>query len=194
MATYEEVNRAWGDIRLPPITAAESQAIARKLLPKFMGRKDRRTPWFFRQVNRSWAAPAGTDTASDRANGLPRMVHDMSHWVFEKQHPTLMTHSARHAALEKAMIDHIVAKGWHLPKPEPAPKAKPSKDEVRAQNLARTEASIRRWTQKQRLATTWLRKLNARKRGLERAMKKETSCQDQPTISILSSSCSSGSP
>lgn len=90
------------------------------------------------------------------------MVHDTSHYVFERLHPTFKTHSAAHAALEKAMIDYVIEKGLHV---EIAPAPKPIVD-LRAVKLAVVDASIKRWTTKAKRAATALRKLQARRRRL----------------------------
>jgi hypothetical protein len=171
LTSYSDVNDAWGNVKLPPVTAAEAKPIFDKLLKKFGG-KHLRGPWWSHRVNRAWAAPKGTDTQYARGNGLPRMVHDASHWVFERRHGKrwFKAHSARHAALELEMIQHVLAKGWHLPKPVKAAPPKPSPVEARSAKLDATRASIKRWETKAKRAATALRKLRARERGLARAL------------------------
>jgi hypothetical protein len=166
--TYDDVNDAWGNIKLPPVTSAEVKPIFTKLLRKFGG-KTMRAPWWSKRVNRAWAAPKGTNTRYGPSKGLPRMVHDASHWVFEQKHGRkLKAHSARHATLELAMIQHVIAKGWHLPKPTKPEPAKPTPGEARSAKLDATRAAIRRWESKAKRAATALRKLKARERGLAR--------------------------
>lgn len=164
LTTYDDVNSAWGGAALPPVTRVIAVAVHAKLVRKFGGRDWRPT----RRGRRCWAAPKGSDTRHPRANGIPRMVHDASHYVFAKLHPTFLTHSAAHAKLEKQMIEHVLAKGWHLPKPA---KPKPTPEDRRALALARTEAAIKRWTTKAKRAATALKKLRAKQRRLHAATK-----------------------
>lgn len=169
LVTYDDVNNAWGGLKLAPITSAAAYPVFGKLVRKFGGRK-MRLPRYARPTNRSWSAPKGSDTHWIRQNGLPRLVHDASHAVFRRLHPTFKTHNAAHAALEKAMIDHVLAKGLHLPKVAPAA---PSVDQKAAAELARVEALIKRWTTKARRADTALRKLRRKQKNLAARLVKE---------------------
>jgi hypothetical protein len=163
MASYDDVNSAWGPaLPLPPVTGKDSAKLFGKLVKKFGGRKIP-VPWWAKSGRRVWAASKGTKTPL--GTGLPRMVHDASHHVFSKLHPTMKTHSGRHAELELEMIKAVLEKGWHLPK---APPPKPSADEKVAAELAKVEGSIKRWTSKYRRAQTALRKLSAKQRNLQR--------------------------
>lgn len=173
--TYAEVNKVWAGVKLAPITVAESHVLCRKLLRKFGPKNKLRPgrillPWFLGRPNRSWGRTTESYDRHHVRQGLPKMVHDTSHWVHEKLHPHAKTHCAPHAALEKAMAEHVVAQGWHLPKAKPVAPPKPSKAEVRAGKLAQTDAAIRRWETKAKRAATALRKLRRRKAGLERAL------------------------
>jgi hypothetical protein len=158
--TYEAVNAAW-HIALPPITAKQSAVVYRKLLAKFGGRMMKPPLYYFR-TSRSWADPKGRP-AGGPGYGLPRVVHDASHWVHLRLHPKAKSHCAPHAALEKAMVEHVIAKGWHIP-PAPKAKAKPSRE----QRLAHARAALARWTTKKRRAETAIKKLTAKARRLER--------------------------
>lgn len=161
LTTYDDVNNAWGRAKLPPISATAATSIFKKLVRKYGGRR-MRLPSYAHRVNRSWAAPAGSDTSSPRAKGLPRMVHDASHWVFYKLHPTFKSHSAAHADLEKQMIECVLASGWHVPKPVSMPAA----DDVVSAELANVEARIKRWQTKAKRAATALRNLDRKAKNL----------------------------
>src|SRR5215831_1746228 len=130
--TYDDVNGAWGGIKLPPITQAEAIPLFGKLIKKFGRHPDKlptRTYWA-RKGRRVWASPKERDTsvyANGGHNGLGRMIHDASHIVFEDHHPGLKTHSHVHATLELEMIRYAMRKGWHLPKAKPEPEPKPGK-------------------------------------------------------------------
>lgn len=167
--TYRDVNDAWGNIKLPPITEKEAHKVFDKLVTKFGGRKMRK-PWWAGRPNTSWASPKEIDTTYTpmRYRGLPAAVHDAGHWVHSKLHPIAKTHCHPHAALEKAMIEHVVAKGLHVPKRK-APKAKATK----AQRLAHAHALLKRWMTKKKRAETAIKKLNAKARRLEREQQAE---------------------
>lgn len=166
--TYRDVDDAWGDIKLPPITEAEAHKVFDKLVGKFGG-KAMRKPWWASRMNRAWASTTPYDTAiSQRHRGLAAAVHDAGHWVHKKLHPIAKTHCHPHAVLEKAMIEHVVAKGWHIPKPKPAKKvkAKPTREE----RLAHAQLLLARWMAKKRRAETAIKKLERKRRGLSRAI------------------------
>lgn len=146
MTSYDDVNNAWVPaLPLPPITARHAAKFYLKLRRHFGA------PYKGRRVirpRRVWAAPRGTAYA--HGNGWPRMVHDASHRVFGVLHPTFLTHSSAHAALEKRMIDYVLERGWTTPAQKPP---KPSKDDKRAAALANVEGRIKRWETKGRLYT-----------------------------------------
>ena len=64
------------------------------------------------------------------------------------------------------MITYVIEKGLHLPKVRVKPIASTDK---RAAKIASTEAAIKRWTTKQRRATTALKKLNKQLKRLQTA-------------------------
>lgn len=163
LTTYDDVNNAWGGQPLPPITTADAAPIFARLVRRFGVKKTKaQIPRWARDGRRCWAAPRGTDTSNPRANGLPRLVHDASHYAFDKLHPTFKTHSAAHADLEKRMIEHVIAAGLHLPKIRPTP----SPDQAVAVALAKVEARIKRWQTKAKRAATALRKLGRTEKRL----------------------------
>lgn len=176
--TYDDVNSAWGGVTVPPITQKESVPLFAKLIKKFGRHEDRGTmvvPYWARKGRRVWASPKPQDTTRASNGGLPglgRMIHDASHVVFEWRHPTFLTHSHRHAELEREMIQFVVTKGWHLPKPK---KPKPAKVvPTAADKLARILAAEKRWTTKLKRADTALKKLARQRRYYERAQAPRT--------------------
>jgi len=172
--SYDDVNGAWGGITLPAVTLAETKPLFAKLIARFGKHPDKMptaAPYWARKGRRVWASTKPRDTrryANGGHNGLGRMIHDASHIVFEDHHPNLKTHSHVHAALELAMIQYAMRKGWHLPKAKPEPKPRPDKSELRVLKLARTRASIERWEAKARRAENALRKLRRVEAGLAR--------------------------
>ena len=97
--------------------------------------------------------------ASDHLKGWGRLIHDTSHWVFQKRHPSFRPHDGGHAALEREMAAYASDKGWLQGALRPPVKvALPAADRDRAK-LQRIEAGILRWTSKAKRAETALKKL-----------------------------------
>ena len=172
LATYTDVNNAWGGATLPPITRHESHALFEKLIAKFGTDSERigrcRVPAWCRRPRKVWASPKPRNTllhVNGGHNGLPRMIHDASHIVFEWKHPGKKTHSVPHAELEWEMIAYAMSKGWHLPKVE---KAKPTLAEKHAAELLRLAANEKRWLSKAKRAKTALAKIAKRRKYIER--------------------------
>lgn len=166
---YLDVNAAWRGQTLAPITMVQSTKLFRKLVMKFGGRHMlSRIPYYYRDGRRVWASPqilVASSSLHDINRGLGRMVHDCSHFVFERLHPTFKTHSAAHAELEQEMITHVIEQGWHLPKPV---KPKPTASELQRQELQRVLELQQKWETKQKRAHTALTKLRLKRRRLER--------------------------
>jgi hypothetical protein len=77
------------------------------------------------------------------------MIHDASHYVFERRHPSARPHDGGHAALEREMVEYVARKGWAVPK-APKLKARPSY----AERLTHTRALMARWETKAKRADT----------------------------------------
>jgi hypothetical protein len=175
LTSYDDVNNAWGGITLPPVTTKACAPYFAKLVEKFAKCEDRIgrpfVPGWARKGRRVWASPKAQDTSQHRAggrNGLPRMIHDASHLIFEWKHPKKKTHCVPHAELEWQMIEYALRKGWHLPPAEKAKPIKPTAHQARWIKLDRTRAGIKRWESKAKRAETALRKLRRRAKALER--------------------------
>jgi hypothetical protein len=100
------------------------------------------------------------------------MIHDASHYVFEKRHPHARPHDGGHATLERQMAKYVEAKGWPVHEAVHKPKAKTVTDDTT--KLERLRASSARWESKQRRAERAIRKLAKRIKYYER--KEQTKC------------------
>lgn len=158
MDYYEKVNSAW-PVTLPSITRAEGARAARKLIHHFHRR--RKVRW----SRRCWIAV--TPEANTLHRGWRRLVHDVSHRVFDLTHPNSTNHGGLHAKLEQAMVEYVVAQGWLGGPLRPAQvrsRAVPSP----ADKLARVRASMKRWLTKKKRAETALSTLRRRERYYEK--------------------------
>lgn len=170
-ARYQPIDDAWNVVAraggmLPPITRIEAARATKRLVRHFGGLKDG-SPSMLRParvpgVRRCWIAPRW----STSLKGWPRLVHDVSHHVFEARHPRARPHDGGHAALELEMTQYAIGKGWLAGPLRPPTKPKPTALERWQANLNRTTAGIHRWQSKLKRAQTALRKLERRRRRL----------------------------
>lgn len=153
---------------LPPITRVEAERAARLLIRHFGGTRHgsalQTAPVRFRRVRRCWISSKPT---KEHHKGWGRLVHDVSHSIFRARHPGFRPHDTGHALLEQELAAFVVGNGWlnGTLKKEP-----PTKADVRATKLARTQARLAAWSAKLRRAQNAVRKLERRQRALERAV------------------------
>lgn len=154
---------------LPPVTREEAERAARRLYRAFLKADTLgaggRVVKFGGKVRRCWISSKQT---SGHYKGWGRLVHDVSHRVFEWRYPQLKPHHGLHARLEAEMAQYVVAQGWLDGKLRPPVKPAPDAAQKRALKLARTEAAIERWQSKQRRAENALKKLKRRRSALLR--------------------------
>lgn len=169
---YDKVPAALPPV-LPAMTRLEAQRIATKIVRKFWPRAYKRQfgkGYTYTSVRNCWLSPVATK-ASNHDKGLGRLIHDMSHDVFNAVYPHKQPHDPLHARYETDIAAFVAASGWlkrvSLP---PVPKARPTLEHRRAVELRRVEASIKRWESKARRAANALKKLRAKHRRLSRAM------------------------
>lgn len=165
---YEPIQLLWSAGTAAPMTQKRAAVVARAMLKAFGSLKDfpgaqargfKRVPPRRDWPRRCWAS-TGPGTIH---NGLPRLVHDVSHWIYAFRHPNARPHEDGHNALERGMAAWAVAKGYHHPS-GPKPKAKPTVDD----KLARIDAALKRWDSKYRRAGNAMRVLRARRKRVLR--------------------------
>lgn len=165
---------------LPPITKVAALKAYRRLVRAFGGTADipvgvleargGRAIRDFRTAARTcWASSTPT---SSHLKGWGRLIHDASHYVFERRHPSARPHDGGHAQLECQMA-HYVAKHGLIDRLAPKPTLKRVSVD-RAVKLAQTDASIKRWQTKAKRAATALRKLNQRRKRIVKLMENPT--------------------
>lgn len=155
---YTTINTGWPP-EIPILTRVEAERATRRLLKKFGPPKGYR-------VRRCWISNEKTRGWVDR--GWRRLVHDLSHIVHARRKSfAIRDHGGIHAALEREMLDYVLAHGWLTGKLRPVvrPKARPSAEA----KLATIEAAIKRWATKKKRAETALKKLREKRRRIERA-------------------------
>lgn len=180
---YKDTNELWASLPGAAITRIEADRAARKLCRKF-GRAEG-YPRQLRDV-RPYATRKCWISADPRSlvKGWPRLVHDISHLIFDKRYPQLRPHHPLHAALEYEISAYVVHEtDWLRGGLQPPVKAKPSTEQKRAEKLKRTHAAIDRWETKLRRAQNALRKLERRAIRLEREQR-EAKIENMPVQTL----------
>lgn len=153
---YQSVNGAWPET-VPSITAQEAVSAAKRLY-RFTLKRSFRGKVRLTSGNRYTRISSGVMIVNpDR--GWQSLVHLLSHHCHRRLWPKHRPHDGRgtHAAIEREMINHVIASGWLdgvLRRPE---KENPDPREVRQ---ARVLARIVAWESKLRRAQNALAKLN----------------------------------
>ncbi len=163
---------------LPPITRAEARRAAAKLFAHFGGTKHGSAAMLRPARNRYgekdgarrvWISPTPT-AGSNHDKGWGRLIHDVSHDIFEQRCPQLRPHDNAHARLETEIAAYVVAQGWLDGTLLPKAKPKMSLAEKRQAALAKIDEATKRWRTKSKRAATALRKLARKRKALTRAM------------------------
>lgn len=160
-AQYDSVNNSWGRDVLPAISRVEAGKAARKLMRHFAHRKSSWLRWV-------WISRFET---RGHHKGWGRLAHDVSHRVYQIEYRAAMLpggHSRTHAAIELAVVQHIIQSGWLDGALKPAPPSPPKKPTT-TDRIAKTQTALARWERKAKTAATYLKKYRSRLRRLERA-------------------------
>lgn len=162
---------------LPAITREEATRAARKLYRHFGGTEHgsvdmiRRARWRSHYRSARGALPSWTSKVptsnTNNGKGWGALIHDVSHDIHDQRTPRLRPHDGAHAKLEAELAAYVVAKGWLAGTLKPSPKAAPTPHEKRVARLANIDKRIKKWTTRQKRATTALRKLTRQRRALE---------------------------
>jgi hypothetical protein len=161
---YDAVRAALPDV-LPPTTKEEARRAAQRIQRHF------RTDDSKRMYGR--LLPRGIRMHRDWVGeyGWLNIIHDMSHRIFGYHYPHKRPHDPLHAHYETEVAKYVVASGWLdgtlKPKVKP-PKPKPTADEIRAADIAKLEAAIKRWTTKAKRANTAIVRLNRKLNRIRR--------------------------
>ena len=134
---YQQVRDVWPE-EFPPITRVEAERAARKLIARFAPKGKKKWRVRTRQV---WVSPRPT---KGHWKGWGRLIHDISHDVFEWTYPTRRPHDPLHVHYETEVAKYVMEKGWLDGKLKPPPKKKPTLREKREAELKRTMSGVTR--------------------------------------------------
>ncbi len=151
--------------QLPPLNRKDSVRYATRLVKRFgklgLGSPNQIRPaslsdWRCQGGRRVWISTKPTP-ATDHDKGWGRLIHDCSHLVFQKRHPTFRPHDGGHAALEREIAEYVARKGWLAPRPERKVANDPlARKQERHQRLL---VRLENWERKERRAQTAIRKI-----------------------------------
>ena len=170
--TYGKVNRQFPK-ELPYITREEAFKAYKLLMSKFGKKKVRNlsnTKWITKKLiarrtrpRRCWIALTGD--SSSLWKGWRRLVHDVSHRIYDFQNPNASrNHSQRQAEIELEIGQYVMDKGWLEGKLKP--KAKPilTKDE----KISNLKKLLSRWETKQKTTHTYIKKYKTKLKRLSK--------------------------
>lgn len=157
--------------QLPAITREQGKRIAYKLAVHFLREHKRWPYWLQRWIcdgRRVWVSTTPTQ-AQNHSKGLGRLVHDVSHEVFEAIYPTRKPHDPLHAKYETDIAAYVAARidAWVKP---PRVKIEPTLAERHMAEYVHNNDHLEAWRAKQRRAANAIKKLNATQRRLERSL------------------------
>jgi hypothetical protein len=159
-ARYVSADAVWESVAcVPPITRAEAEAAAKKLYRVFGGKtghdhQTRRAK--LGRVRRCWIT---AQPGAGLRRGWRRLVHDVSHRIFQYRHPGWRPHHPQHAALEQELAVYVVTQtDWLSQSLACAPKSKPVRD-LATVRRARVEARLAGWEAKLKRAQKAVAKL-----------------------------------
>jgi len=166
---YGQVNRMWPD-ELPILEKIEAERAYKRLINKFGSKKiryydkwinrklkvyrirKRGTKTWKTEVRKCWLSLNG-DTNS-LSKGWRRLVHDVSHYVYDFRFPNSRDHNIAQAKIEQEMAQFVIDSGWLEGKLKPIIKQPLTKDEKKSKKLLNYEKLLKKWESKMSLANT----------------------------------------
>ena len=169
---YGQVNRMWPD-ELPILEKVEAERAYKRLIAKFGTKKVwseyysgqwitkkmkvrqtriRGTKTWKTRVRKCWLSLNG-DTNS-LSKGWRRLVHDVSHYVYDFRFPNSRDHNIAQAKIEQEMAQFVIDSGWLEGKLKPIIKQPLTKDEKKSKKLLNYEKLLKKWESKMSLANT----------------------------------------
>ena len=182
---YGQVNRMWPD-ELPILEKVEAERAYKRLIAKFGTKKvwsDFYGKWITKkksvrltrkrgtkswkvEVRKCWLSLNG-DTNS-LSKGWRRLVHDVSHDVYEFRFPnSSRDHNIAQAKIEHEMAQYVIAQGWLEGKLKPKIKTPLTKDEKKSKKLLNYERLLKKWMSKMSLANTKIKIYKRRIKNLK---------------------------
>ena len=189
---YGQVNRMWPD-ELPILEKVEAERAYKRLITKFGTKQvwsEYSNKWITEKMKvrqiRKKGSPLGIykpkywkirirkcwlslngDTNS-LSKGWRRLVHDVSHDVYEFRFPnSSRDHNIAQAKIEHEMAQYVIAQGWLEGKLKPKIKTPLTKDEKKSKKLLNYERLLKKWMSKMSLANTKIKIYKRRIKNLK---------------------------
>ena len=175
-ATYGKVNRQFPK-ELPFITKEEAFRGYKLLISKFGKKKVRNfsnTKWITKKLlarrskpRRCWISLSGDPSTLHK--GWRRLIHDVSHRIYNFKYPTSYGHHSQiQAEIELEIGQYVLDQGWLEGKLKPKLKPTPTKDEKIAKKISNLEKLLSRWESKQKTAHTYIKKYKTKLKRLNK--------------------------
>ena len=114
---------------------------------------------------RCWIALSGNPSLLSK--GWRRLVHDISHRIYDWRFPkSNRHHDIAQAKIEQEMAQFVIDSGWLDGTLKSKPKAKPTKDEKQNMKIINLEKLIKSWETKEQRAKTYIKKYKTKLRRL----------------------------
>lgn len=167
MSPYDAVNAAWPE-QIPPITREEARRASTKLFAHFGGRN--------RPVRKCWIVLSDRpNRTNDLSRGWRRLVHDVSHYVWDDRKSKLFKdHGGLHATLELEMVHYVLEKGWLTGALRIPEKARPDLATRREARLLHARSMLTEWTRTLARAERKVKEWRSIVKRIEKVLAKET--------------------
>ena len=182
---YGQVNRMWPD-ELPILEKVEAERAYKRLIAKFGTKKvwsDFYGKWITKKKSVRLTRKRGTKSwkvefrkcwlslngdTNSLSKGWRRLVHDVSHDVYEFRFPnSSRDHNIAQAKIEHEMAQYVIAQGWLEGKLKPKIKTPLTKDEKKSKKLLNYERLLKKWMSKMSLANTKIKIYKRRIKNLK---------------------------
>jgi hypothetical protein len=164
---------------LPPCSRVEAAKATRRIVRHFGGTQhggpDMLQPVRWQRVRVCWLSSVETK-GTNHHKGWGRLIHDLSHIIFDRRHPTFRSHHGTHALLEREIAEWVVAQGFLTGKLRPQDK---SKRKAPNQELEMLAGRLKKWQSKFTRAQNAIKKLHRRRKVLERRLATRTTTASQ---------------
>jgi hypothetical protein len=188
---YGQVNRMWPN-ELPILEKIEAERAYKRLINKFGSKKvwsEYSNKWITKKmkvrqtrkkgcplgnanprywkvrVRKCWLSLNG-DTNS-LSKGWRRLIHDVSHYVYDFRFPNSRDHNIAQAKIEHEMAQFVIESGWLEGKLKSKPKAKPTNYEKQNAKIINLEKLIKSWETKEQRAKTYTKKYKTKLKRLK---------------------------
>lgn len=158
---YASIQQRWAEFHpRRALTRAEAERLARAIYARF-GRATAEYPSQLHDARMGEGEPRRCWVASrpgcSQSRGIPRVVHDVSHSIWDVRFPRRGGHDFGHAKFEQEVQQWVIARGWMEPPRKPT--ALDRRYDRAFRRLASIQLRLDAWESKRRRADNALARL-----------------------------------